>query len=93
MKTRVWVECSVSRAHKTWSRSLLFKRIFWGLRFERAETLVSRNACNGGKLTEGWRFKLNAKSGPLESGNFGEIGDFGNNGKMAKNRQRAGDSN
>ena len=54
---------------------------------------MSRNAYNGEKLTEGWRFKLNAKSGPLESGNFGEIGDFGNNGKMAKNRQRAGDSN
>ena len=63
---------------------------------------MSRNACNGGKLTEGWRVKLNANSGLLESGNFGEIGDFGNNGeigdfgnngKMAKNRQRAGDSN
>ena len=48
---------------------------------------MSRNACNGGKLTEGWRVKLNANSGLLESG------DFGNNGKMAKNRQRAGDSN
>ena len=25
MKTRVWVGCSVSRAHETWSRSFLFK--------------------------------------------------------------------
>ena len=25
VKTRVWVGCSVSRAHKTWSRSFLFK--------------------------------------------------------------------
>ena len=24
-KTTVWVGCSVSRAHKTWSRSFLFK--------------------------------------------------------------------
>ena len=30
-------------------------------------------------------FELDAKSGPLEAGDFGEIGDFG------KNRQRAGD--
>ena len=33
-----------------------------------------------------WRFELDAKSGPLEAGDFGEIGDFG------KNRQRAGDN-
>ena len=26
-ETRVWVECLVSRAHRTWSRSLLFKDI------------------------------------------------------------------
>ena len=25
VKTRVWVGCSVSRAHKTWSRSFLLK--------------------------------------------------------------------
>ena len=30
-------------------------------------------------------FKLNAESGPLESGHFGEIGDFGQNGKFSKN--------
>ena len=50
-----------------------------------------RNACNGEngknveKSPEGWRFKLNAESGPLESGHFGEIGDFGQNGKFSKN--------
>ena len=31
------------------------------------------------------QFELDAKSGPLEAGDFGENGDFG------KNRQRAGD--
>ena len=75
--------CSVSRAHKTWSRSLLFKD-FLGTepRFERAETLMSRNACDGEKSPEGWRFKLDAKSGPLESGDFSDFGNFGNNGKF-----------
>ena len=37
------------------------------------------------KIASCWRFELNAKSGPLEAGDFGENGDFG------KNRQRAGD--
>ena len=37
------------------------------------------------KITSLWRFELDAKSGPLEAGDFGEIGDFG------KNRQRVGD--
>ena len=62
---------------------------------------MSRNACNGEngeKSPEGWRFKLDAKSGPLESGDFGGNGDFGKNSKFGwrkwqKNRQRAGDSN
>ena len=37
---------------------------------------------DGEKSPEGWRLKLDAKSGPLESGDFGEIGDFGKNGKF-----------
>ena len=37
------------------------------------------------KIASCWRFELDAKSGPLEAGDFGENGDFG------KNRQRAGD--
>ena len=39
--------------------------------------LMSRDACNGEngkKSPEGWRFKLYAKIGPLESGDFGENG-------------------
>ena len=40
---------------------------------------------NWRKITSLWRFELDAKSGPLEAGDFGEIGDFG------KIRQRAGD--
>ena len=36
------------------------------------------------KNRQPWRFELDAKSGPLESGDFGEIGDF------RENRQRAG---
>ena len=31
------------------------------------------------KITSLWRFELDAKSGPLEAGNFGENGDFGKN--------------
>ena len=37
------------------------------------------------QIASSWRFELDAKSGPLEAGDFGENGDFG------KNRQRAGD--
>ena len=40
---------------------------------------------NWRKIASRWRFELDAKSGPLQAGDFGEIGDFG------KNRQRAGD--
>ena len=29
VKTRVWVGCSVSRTHKTWSRSFLLKHFLW----------------------------------------------------------------
>ena len=41
---------------------------------------------NWQKIASRWRFELDAKSGPLEAGDFGENGDFG------KNRQRAGDN-
>ena len=44
-----------------------------------------RNACNGEngeKSPEGWRFKLGAKSGRLESDDFGKIGHFGKNGNL-----------
>ena len=34
--------------------------------------LMSRNACNGEKLPWGCRFKVSAKSGLWESGDFGE---------------------
>ena len=40
--------------------------------------LMSRNACkgeNGGKSPEDWRFELDAKSGPLETGDLGKIGE------------------
>ena len=37
-------------------------------------------------------FELDAKSGPLEAGDFGENGDFGEIGDFGKNRQRAGNS-
>ena len=39
-----------------------------------------------------WRFELDAKSGPLEAGDFGENGDFGEIRDFGKNRQRAGDN-
>ena len=38
------------------------------------------------KIASLWQFELDAQSGPLKAGDFGEIGDFG------KNRQRAGDN-
>ena len=34
---------------------------------------------NWRKIASCWRFELDAKSGPLEAGDFGEIGDFGKN--------------
>ena len=43
---------------------------------------------NGERAPEGWQFKLDAKSGPLESGEKGENGDFGKNGEFGT---RAGD--
>ena len=43
------------------------------------------------KITSHWRFELDAKSGPLEAGDFGENGDFGEIGDFGKNCQRAGD--
>ena len=36
------------------------------------------------KITSLWQFKLDAKRSPLKTGDFGEIGSFG------ENRQRAG---
>ena len=38
------------------------------------------------KIASLWQFELDAKRGPLETGDIGEIGDFG------ENRQRAGDN-
>ena len=40
------------------------------------------------KLASLWRFELDAKRAPLETGDFG---DFGEIGSFGKNRQRAGD--
>ena len=34
---------------------------------------------NWRKIASLWRFELDSKSGPLEAGDFGEIGDFGKN--------------
>ena len=34
---------------------------------------------NWRKIASCWRFELDAKSGPLEAGDFGEIADFGKN--------------
>ena len=38
------------------------------------------------KIASCWRFKLDAKSGPFETGDFGENGDFGEIGDFGKNR-------
>ena len=46
---------------------------------------------NWRKIASCWRLELDAKSGPLEAGNFGENGDFGEIGDFCQNRQRAGD--
>ena len=34
---------------------------------------------NWQKIASRWRFESDAKSGPLEASDFGEIGDFGKN--------------
>ena len=44
----------------------------------------ARNSENGERSPEGWQFKLVAKSGSLESGDFGENGNLA---KMTKNHQ------
>ena len=44
-----------------------------------------------GKIASLWRFELDAKSGPLEAGDFGENSGCGEIGDFGKNRQRAGD--
>ena len=41
------------------------------------------------KIASRWRFELDAKSDPLEAGDFGENGYFGD---FGKNRQRAGEN-
>ena len=38
-----------------------------------------RKWLNWRKIASCWRFELDAKSGPLEAGDFGENGDFGKN--------------
>ena len=53
-------------------------------------SLMSRNARNGEngeRSPEGWQFKLDAKSGSLESDDFGENDEIGNLAKMTKNHQ------
>ena len=37
------------------------------------------------KIASLWRFELDARSGPLEAGNFGKIDDFGENRQRADN--------
>ena len=49
----------------------------------------ARNGENGERSPEGWQFKLDAKSGSLESDDFGENGEIGNLAKMTKNHQAA----
>ena len=44
------------------------------------------------KIVSLWRFELDAKSGPLEAGDFGENADFRQIGDFCQNRQRAGDN-
>ena len=59
---------------------------------------MSRNACNGEnskkfrKIASLWRFELDAKRGPLETGDIGKISGFGKIGGFGENRQRAGDN-
>ena len=42
---------------------------------------------NWRKIASRWRFELDAKSGPLEAGDFGENGNFGEIGDFGKNRR------
>ena len=48
---------------------------------------------NWRKIASRWRFELDAKSGPLEAGNFGENGDFGEIGDFGKNRHACNGEN
>ena len=42
---------------------------------------------NWRKIASCWRLELDAKSGPLEAGDFGENGNFGEIGDFGKNRR------
>ena len=48
---------------------------FW----QKSPCMQWRKWQNWQKIASRWRFELYAKSGPLEAGDFGEIGDFGRN--------------
>ena len=48
---------------------------------------------NWQKIASRWRFELDAKSGPLEAGDFGENGDFGEIGDFGKNRHTCNGEN
>ena len=55
-------------------------------------SLMSRNACsgeNGEKSSEGWRFKLDTKSDPLESGDVDDNGDLSKNGEFGTNAKKS----
>ena len=45
------------------------------------------------KITSLWRFELDAKSSPLEAGDFGENGDSGEIGDFGKNRHACNGEN
>ena len=48
---------------------------------------------NWQKIASRWRFELDAKSGPLEAGDFGENGDSGEIGDFGKNRHACNGEN
>ena len=68
----------------------------WRLAILAKMAILAKSPCmqwrNWQKITSLWRFELDAESGPLEAGDFGEIGDFGKiamhaMAKLAKNHQ------
>ena len=48
---------------------------------------------NWRKIASRWRFELDANSGPLEAGDFGENGDSGEIGDFGKNRHACNGEN
>ena len=87
---KIITECievlKVMSVNEKWKNQMMWEILL-------AETFTYVQKCmqwrkwrNWRKIASRWRFELDAKSGPLVAGDFGENGDFGEIGDFGKNR-------